>query len=136
MKRTNTVLGGIAILGVLLALTSLVAAQDDESADSADSSSETTVRLIDIVATDFKLEPASVSVPQGVIAFAVRNQGVLDHNLAIEDSRRQIVANSANIAAGGFATLNGNFPPGTYTMVCTLPAHREAGMVGTLTVTP
>jgi plastocyanin len=135
MKRLHATWAGIALLGLLLALTSLAAAQDEEADTSADAP-DRTVRLVDIVATDFKLEPANVTVEQGVVAFAIRNQGVIDHNVAIEDSRRQTIANSSTIAAGGFTTLNANLAPGTYTLVCTLPAHREAGMVGTLTVTP
>jgi plastocyanin len=135
MKRLTAMLGGIVLLGSLLVFTSLATAQDDD-ADVPAEAPEVPVRLIDIVATDFKLDPATVTTEQGVLTFAIRNQGVIDHNLAIENAQRQIIASSSTIAAGGFTTLNAPFGPGAYTMVCTLPAHREAGMVGTLTVTP
>jgi uncharacterized cupredoxin-like copper-binding protein len=53
----------------------------------------------------------------------------LPHNFSIDE-----LGISVDVAAGeeGEATINA--APGTYEFYCNVPGHREAGMVGTLTV--
>jgi uncharacterized cupredoxin-like copper-binding protein len=38
------------------------------------------------------------------------------------------------VAAGQTTEVTVNLPPGTYTYYCTVPGHRDAGMLSTLTV--
>jgi uncharacterized cupredoxin-like copper-binding protein len=56
------------------------------------------------------------------------------HNFGVEGPG--VNAHSGNIKANGTlnATLKG-LKPGEYTIVCTLPGHREGGMVARLIVT-
>jgi plastocyanin len=131
--RIRRALSGIMAIGLIAALTSLAAAQDDQ--EWVPETPEVTVRLVEMTMTDFKLDPGALTLPSGAITFAILNRGVIDHNLAIENSQRQILASSASFSAGRSGTFDVTLTPGNYTMVCTLPAHREAGMVGTLTIT-
>lgn len=78
---------------------------------------------------EFKID--SVSVPQGG-SLNVMNAGSVQHNLTIED---QGLA-SSNLSAGGAEVLDvSKLKPGSYTMFCSIPGHREAGMQAELTVT-
>jgi plastocyanin len=52
--------------------------------------------------------------------------------VAIEQNGEQI-AISETIAEGN-TSVSAKLEPGTYTFLCTVPGHAEAGMEGTLTV--
>jgi plastocyanin len=133
MKRLQKLMGALGLAAFLLSLTGLALAQDEEEILAADAVAP---QVVDVVATDFKYDPERLTLPAGATTFSVRNSGVIDHNFAIENSPGSFVAVLNNIPAGRASSLDVTLTPGTYTMVCTLPAHREAGMVGTLTVTP
>lgn len=64
------------------------------------------------------------------VAFHFENQGVLVHNFIIEGTDFA----TPDLSAGETADLVVNLPAGTYTYFCGVLGHREAGMVGTLTV--
>ncbi len=38
------------------------------------------------------------------------------------------------VSNGGVSTISADLKPGKYTFYCSVPGHRAAGMVGTLTV--
>jgi uncharacterized cupredoxin-like copper-binding protein len=63
------------------------------------------------------LNPASTGVPHAV---AVEGNGV-DQN-------------GKTVDPGGTSTVSVTLKPGTYTYYCPVPGHKQAGMVGTLTV--
>lgn len=88
-----------------------------------------------VTARDFAFEPKDVTVRAGEVSFAVRNEGVIEHNLAIEDGTRKI-AEIPVIIPGKTEQLRVVLRAGSYAIVCTLPGHREAGMQGTLRVQP
>jgi uncharacterized cupredoxin-like copper-binding protein len=72
-------------------------------------------------------------VTAGDVTFVVKNPSVVIHNFVVEGPG--VKATSANIKANG--TLNAtlrDLKPGEYKIVCTIPGHREAGMVATLVV--
>ena len=60
------------------------------------------------------------------------NPAPLEHNVAIEKDG-EVIAESETIAEGK-TTVSAELAPGTYTFLCTIPGHAEAGMEGTLTV--
>ena len=60
------------------------------------------------------------------------NPAALEHNVAIEQDGKQI-AISETIAKGK-TSVSADLAPGTYTFLCTVPGHAEAGMEGVLTV--
>jgi len=84
-----------------------------------------------VMVSESEYEIAAASVPAGG-AIHVMNDGTIDHNVAIEDT--ELV--TANIAAGESEELDvAELEAGSYTMYCTIPGHREAGMEATLEVT-
>ncbi len=69
----------------------------------------------------------------GKVTIDFHNPSVLEHDVAIEQNGKQI-AISETIPQGGNTSVSANLKPGTYTFLCTIPGHAEAGMEGTLTV--
>jgi plastocyanin len=69
----------------------------------------------------------------------VENSGNIAHNLTIErgpDPKKKTakLAGTDTFLGGKSEDLRVNLDPGEYALVCTVPGHRELGMVGTLTV--
>ena len=88
--------------------------------------------------TDYEFEPDDVTVAKGD-AIKVTNDGGIAHNLTIEkgpDPKDETdeLAGTSSFLKGKSARLEVNLPPGRYAMVCTVPGHRELGMVGRLRV--
>ena len=57
------------------------------------------------------------------------NEGAAPHNFAIDALKI-----SVDLAPGETKEVVVNAPAGTYEFYCNVPGHKEAGMVGTLTV--
>ena len=57
---------------------------------------------------------------------------MLEHDVAIEQNGKQIAV--SQLIASGKTSVSADLAPGTYTFLCTVPGHAEAGMEGTLTV--
>jgi len=95
--------------------------------------SPSTIRL---VAEEFRFTPKDVSIATGDVAFAVTNQGEIEHNLVVDDPGGRQVVQIAIIEPGETKSITVSLPAGTYAIYCALPGHREAGMVATLRVKP
>jgi FtsP/CotA-like multicopper oxidase with cupredoxin domain len=78
---------------------------------------------------EFSITPASVGAGGSL---HVMDDGSIVHNVAIEDTELK----TADIGAGESDVLElGDLAPGTYTMFCDIPGHRDAGMEAELTIT-
>lgn len=91
---------------------------------------------VGVIATEFLFEPKDVKVHMGEVAFVVRNRGAIEHNFVLEDARGKTVAQIAVIEPGQTGEITATVPAGIYTIYCSLPGHRDAGMVATLHVSP
>lgn len=83
---------------------------------------------------DFTFNPETLSASVGqTMNVTLDNEGVLEHNFVIQE-----LGVSLGPVPGG-QTASGSFTPsaaGSFEYYCDVPGHREAGMVGTLTVNP
>ena len=86
-----------------------------------------------VSAVVFAFEPKDIVVRAGETTFAVTNNGAVEHNFVIEDAAGKTVAQIPNIATKRTLELKATLPPAKYTQVCTLPGHKDAGMIGTIT---
>lgn len=68
----------------------------------------------------------------GKVTIDFDNPATLEHNVAIEQDGKQIAISET--IADGKTSVSADLAPGTYTFLCTIPGHAEAGMEGTLTV--
>lgn len=87
---------------------------------------------VTVTATEFKFDPSQITVEKGQrVEVAFQNKGGVTHNFTIPD----LNVKSKDIAPG--QTDRVEFTPdrsGTFKIVCTIPGHEEAGMVGQLIV--
>jgi len=72
---------------------------------------------------------AKAEAPPGPIKLEMPNKSGIDHNVVIEG-----LPIKTNIVKNGVAKASGTLKPGTFTYFCSVPGHRQAGMVGKLTV--
>lgn len=100
-----------------------------------------------------KFDPATLSVKAGTASsINVKNTGAQQHNfvvVATADADRVateaaakngdatgiagVLAGGKPVAGAGSETVSVNVPAGSYTYICTIPGHYQAGMKGTLT---
>lgn len=89
--------------------------------------------LIHVIGSEFAYSPASFEVEAGhAFTLMLHNEGGLEHDITIEGFEEM---GGIHLIAGedGMNTFTLD-EPGEYTYYCTIPGHREAGMVGTLVV--
>jgi glucose/arabinose dehydrogenase/plastocyanin len=90
-----------------------------------DASAEATVTMVDIA-----FDPADLAIPANTdVTITLPNTGAALHTFTIDE-----LGVDVEVAAGDTGTVTINAPAGTYEFYCSVPGHKEAGMVGTLTV--
>jgi uncharacterized cupredoxin-like copper-binding protein len=139
-----------SLLAVVLTLL-LAACGQSQSATSAP-------QALAVAAKEFAFVPAALSVQAGQpVTVSLQNTGAVEHDWSIREIEISGEAKSSGDASsdhmmggmgdepklhvaagtGGKGTLTFTpSKPGTYEYYCTVAGHKEAGMVGTLTVTP
>lgn len=79
---------------------------------------------VQVTESEFKIVLASTDLKAGKIAFDVKNDGAIPHDLAIAGTSDK----TKLIPAKGSAQLSVTLKPGTYELYCTVAGHKEAGM--------
>ncbi|MGH2974154.1 MAG: plastocyanin/azurin family copper-binding protein [Solirubrobacterales bacterium] len=82
--------------------------------------------------TDLAFDATSLTSKPGKVTIDFDNPAPLEHDVAIEQDGKQIAVSET--LAEGKTSVSADLAPGTYTFLCTVPGHAEAGMEGTLTV--
>ena len=82
--------------------------------------------------SEFKIVPQDLTARPGRLTFQIKNVGTVEHNFVVEGTAVKV----ESIQPGETQTAMVDLAAGTYRMVCTIPGHEEAGMVGTLEVSP
>ncbi|HEY5189942.1 MAG TPA: plastocyanin/azurin family copper-binding protein [Solirubrobacteraceae bacterium] len=75
---------------------------------------------------------ASATATAGQVQIKMQNKSSTPHDIAISGGGVNQVGKI--VSGGGVSVVSANLKPGKYTFFCTVPGHRAAGMVGTLTV--
>jgi plastocyanin len=86
---------------------------------------------IPIASAGLAFKFANATASAGNVKFTAENPQTTDHNIAITGNG---VDQKGNIVQKGTSTVTVDLKPGTYTFYCSVPGHREGGMVGKLTV--
>lgn len=88
-------------------------------------------QTVEVTAIDIAFEEKTLSIPADTdVTFVVHNEGMLQHDFHIEGTEYA----TPMLNGGESAEIVVNLPAGEYTYFCSVAGHREAGMVGTLTV--
>ena len=82
--------------------------------------------------TEIAFDKKELSSAPGEVTIDFTNPAPLEHDVAIEKDGKEIAG--SELIAEGKTSVTADLAPGTYTFLCTVPGHAEAGMEGTLTV--
>jgi uncharacterized cupredoxin-like copper-binding protein len=89
---------------------------------------------IPVTETEFKIALPAQKVAPGKVTFAVKNAGHIQHDFVVSGPGVTAAAKTPLINPGKSGTLTVTLAAGSYTVYCSVPGHRAAGMVATLTV--
>jgi uncharacterized cupredoxin-like copper-binding protein len=85
---------------------------------------------VEVVSHDIFFEPDALSIPADTdVTVRLPNEGVTPHNFSIDE-----LGIDVDIAPRATEETVINAPAGEYEYYCNVPGHKQAGMVGTLTV--
>ena len=127
------------VISILLLV--IAGCSDDSKSTTRDATSERPSAVV-VVAEEHRFVPATVST-SGVVELRLDNVGALAHNwtvlaMPIESETEltgDIVLARAETEAGQSSTVSlDGLASGTYQVVCSIPGHFSAGMVGTLVI--
>ncbi len=79
---------------------------------------------------EWQITLGAKEVSAGTVKFTVKNDGSVEHNFVIKEANVRL----DGIQPGTSKEFTANLKPGTYTVLCDIPGHEEAGMKATLTV--
>jgi plastocyanin len=79
-----------------------------------------------------KYDKKSLAAPAGKVTINFTNDAPVPHNVTIQQGSKTLAATATITQSKG--TVTAQLKPGTYTFFCSVDAHRQAGMVGTLKV--
>lgn len=95
--------------------------------------------VVRIEGIDIAYDESSYTTETGSVALEFSNEGSLPHNVVFEPAEGAPTAADPDdptdvVTAGNSVAYDFDVGPGEYAFYCSVPSHREAGMVGTLVV--
>jgi plastocyanin len=90
-----------------------------------------TVLDIPVADSGFAFAVTEITAPAGEITLRTVNPQSVEHNIALD---APVPTVGDTVSDGGVSEITVTLEPGTYEYYCAVPGHRQAGMVGTLTV--
>ncbi len=115
----------LTLMGTLIAIVALVAVLRRPAATSSEGASAP----IEVELIDFAIS-GSLQAPAGEVQIRATNKGSQIHNLTLEGGSA-----TPDLASGESSVLNlGDLTAGSYRLFCSIPGHKEAGMVANLVV--
>jgi plastocyanin len=82
--------------------------------------------------TEIAFDKTSLTSKPGKVTIDFTNPASIEHDVAIEKEGKEIA--KSELITQGKTSVSADLAPGTYTFLCTVPGHAEAGMEGVLTV--
>ena len=82
--------------------------------------------------TEIAFDKTSLTSKPGEVTIAFDNPSAIEHDVAIEEGGNEIAV--SDTITESKTSVSADLAPGSYTFLCTVPGHAEAGMEGTLTV--
>jgi plastocyanin len=121
-------------VGMMLAVYFLAReSEESEAGEPPGATAGPAAHVVQVTEVDYKIRLPAATVERGMNTFELRNEGKDVHNLAIEgpgvSGKR-----TPTIGPGKTAKLEVDLKPGTYTLYCAVPGHRQLGMVVKLKV--
>lgn len=89
---------------------------------------------VGVVLREFEFEPRPLKVKAGMVRFLLMNRGSVEHDFMIPELMEEMEHERDLVQPGQSKTIETDLKPGVYEAVCTVPGHKEAGMVVTIEV--
>ena len=81
---------------------------------------------------DLKFVPIAASAKPGKVTVKSLNKSSVPHNISVQGPG--VMQAGPVVSGGATSQISVDLKPGSYTFLCTVPGHEQAGMKGTLTV--
>ena len=101
--------------------------KESEAKGAGQTAAAVTVKATEV---EYKITLSTHKVHHGTVTFVVKNAGKIGHNLTVQGGKH-----TATIAPGATAKLTVTLAKGSHTLYCSVPGHRQLGMVTKLTAT-
>jgi uncharacterized cupredoxin-like copper-binding protein len=129
------VLGALAMFVAMMLAVIFLAKESDEAEAHVAEGGGAAQQTIEVTETEFKIQlPAAGELSEGTYVFKVHNAGKVEHDLVIEGGENSGEERTKTIPPGGDAELTASLGAGQYTLYCSIPGHRQLGMVAKLSV--
>ena len=137
MSRRIPLISILAVAAVALVVAGCGGGSSDSSASASapPTSKGQALKLSADPGGQLRFNTSQLTAPKpGTITLQMTNPSSagMDHGIAVDGNG--VDSDGPIVAPGNTSTLTVNLKQGTYTYYCPVPGHRQAGMVGTLTV--
>jgi uncharacterized cupredoxin-like copper-binding protein len=125
----------VALFAAMIASVTFFGREKAEGASGAEQGAPAATRTIDVTEVEFAIRlPPTRELTQGKVTFVVKNAGKIPHDLVIAGGKATGPTKTPLIQPGATARLSVSLAQGNYTLYCSVPGHRQAGMVAKLSV--
>ena len=139
---TNFRTRGLLISGAVTVLLAVAACGGSSSSGgssgtaAAGSSGTAAAGDLTVLAEDihFDKKAYDTTSADGKVTIDYKSKGQIVHTLVIYDKNNRVVGETLRVNPGKTDVGTFDLPAGSYTMICDIPGHKEAGMHATLTV--
>ena len=128
---TNIRTGGLLISLGVASLVGLGAGGGGD--DGGGSSDSVPADALVVEALDIRFDQKEYSATAGQVPISYESKGQLVHTLLVYDESNTVVGETLRVAPGQTQVGTFDLPPGTYSLICDVPGHQDAGMTATLT---
>ena len=108
------------------------AEHDEPKAEEEASTGTSTTLKLSADTSALAFDTTELAAKPGKVTIDFTNPSPIAHNVVIEENGKELAGFEP--IAEGEETVSADLKPGTYTFLCTVPGHAQAGMEGTLTV--
>ena len=132
------VIVSLVFFGAMLAAVAVFGKESEAKgaeATAGEQGSAAAAKTIKVSETEFKITlPALSQLSAGKYTFVVTNNGKIQHDLAITGGSVAGPEKTPLLSHGQTAKLTVSLQTGNYQLYCTVPGHRAAGMLATLSI--
>ena len=131
-RSAGSISMAVAVAAFLVAVLAVVITSDDPPTTRVDASSAGGLSpTVELTLSEFAIKPASVSAAPGRLVLRVRTRGPWPTT----SRSKALGKKTVDLQPGASETLDlGELAPGEYTLVCSVPGHKDSGMTATLVV--
>jgi plastocyanin len=123
--------GALSLVVAVALAAGLAACGGSSEEEGAEPAGGTTAPVVEISATEFALDPSSITVDQaGPVTLRVTSNGSATHALTIEGGG--VERETGELERGESAELTVDLDAGSYVIYCPIGDHRDRGMEGAI----